>query len=410
MDEPFSALDVLTAENLRGELMELWLGKKIPTKSIFLVTHNIEEAVLLADRIIVLGRNPARIRADFRVPLAAAAGTQFRRVSAVRRLHLQAHDAAGARRPRRRRRRTARRRQPYQMLPHARPGRHRRIARAAERSRRQGGSVPHRRGTAHGGGRSACRSSRPRRCSASPNPTRATSRSRRAARRSPKPTLPRESACSAKPRWRTSRCCSRCNSALASKSDHTMPLEFFRDILDEHFSDDEVAAADRDGAELGPLRGHLHLRFRDRPAVAATSRRVAVDSPAGAARTDGRASCKSAPAFRPGEALPPRCSSFVARSADRLRRPGAVLWPALAGALLGGPRQHAGRNSLCIPRRLPMYALFSVARIAVAYLRQPGGHAGLRICRRAQRQGRAHSDSAARHAAVHPGAELSSRR
>ena len=69
MDEPFSALDVLTAENLRGELMELWLGKKIPTQSIFLVTHNIEEAVLLADRIIVLGRNPARIRTDFRVPL-----------------------------------------------------------------------------------------------------------------------------------------------------------------------------------------------------------------------------------------------------------------------------------------------------------------------------------------------------
>ncbi len=69
MDEPFSALDVLTAENLRGELMELWLGKKIPTKSIFLVTHNIEEAVLLADRVIVLGRNPARVRADFRIGL-----------------------------------------------------------------------------------------------------------------------------------------------------------------------------------------------------------------------------------------------------------------------------------------------------------------------------------------------------
>jgi NitT/TauT family transport system ATP-binding protein len=70
MDEPFSALDVLTAENLRGELMELWTGKKIPTKSIFVVTHNIEEAVLLADRVIVLGRNPARIRADFSIPLA----------------------------------------------------------------------------------------------------------------------------------------------------------------------------------------------------------------------------------------------------------------------------------------------------------------------------------------------------
>ncbi|HTZ99653.1 MAG TPA: AAA-associated domain-containing protein [Candidatus Aquilonibacter sp.] len=69
MDEPFSALDVLTAENLRGELLDLWLAKKIPTRSIFLVTHNIEEAVLLADRILVLGRNPGRIRADFRVPL-----------------------------------------------------------------------------------------------------------------------------------------------------------------------------------------------------------------------------------------------------------------------------------------------------------------------------------------------------
>src|SRR5271156_4051764 len=64
LDEPFSALDVLTAENLRGELMELWLAHKIPTRSIFIVTHNIEEAVLLADRILVLGRNPGRIRAD----------------------------------------------------------------------------------------------------------------------------------------------------------------------------------------------------------------------------------------------------------------------------------------------------------------------------------------------------------
>ena len=67
MDEPFSALDVLTAENLRSELLELWQKKTIPTQSIFLVTHNIEEAVLLADRIIVLGRNPGHVRTDFRV-------------------------------------------------------------------------------------------------------------------------------------------------------------------------------------------------------------------------------------------------------------------------------------------------------------------------------------------------------
>jgi len=70
MDEPFSALDVLTAETLRGELLELWLGKKIPTRAIFIVTHNIEEAVILADRIIVLGRNPAHIHAEFNVNVA----------------------------------------------------------------------------------------------------------------------------------------------------------------------------------------------------------------------------------------------------------------------------------------------------------------------------------------------------
>ena len=69
MDEPFSALDVLTAENLRGELLDLWLARKMPTRGIFIVTHNIEEAVLLADRILVLGHSPARLRADFRVPL-----------------------------------------------------------------------------------------------------------------------------------------------------------------------------------------------------------------------------------------------------------------------------------------------------------------------------------------------------
>jgi NitT/TauT family transport system ATP-binding protein len=70
MDEPFSALDVLTAENLRGELLELWEDKKMPTRAVFIVTHNIEEAILLADRIVVLGKNPGKIRTDFRVDLA----------------------------------------------------------------------------------------------------------------------------------------------------------------------------------------------------------------------------------------------------------------------------------------------------------------------------------------------------
>jgi NitT/TauT family transport system ATP-binding protein len=61
MDEPFSALDVLTAENLRRDLLELWLDKKIPTKSIILVTHGIEEAVYMADRAIILSTGPAKI-------------------------------------------------------------------------------------------------------------------------------------------------------------------------------------------------------------------------------------------------------------------------------------------------------------------------------------------------------------
>jgi NitT/TauT family transport system ATP-binding protein len=69
MDEPFSALDVLTSENLRGELLELWEGQRFPTKTMIMVTHNIEEAVLLADRLLVLGSNPGRIRADMRNPL-----------------------------------------------------------------------------------------------------------------------------------------------------------------------------------------------------------------------------------------------------------------------------------------------------------------------------------------------------
>lgn len=63
MDEPFSALDVLTAENLRNELMRLWHEGRIPTKAILLVTHNIEEAALMADRIVVMGHDPGCIRA-----------------------------------------------------------------------------------------------------------------------------------------------------------------------------------------------------------------------------------------------------------------------------------------------------------------------------------------------------------
>ncbi|GAC1362420.1 MAG: nitrate/sulfonate/bicarbonate ABC transporter ATP-binding protein [Actinomycetota bacterium] len=64
MDEPFSALDVLTAENLRTELLNLWGGRDFPTKAILIVTHNIEEGVLMADRIFVLSSNPGRFKAE----------------------------------------------------------------------------------------------------------------------------------------------------------------------------------------------------------------------------------------------------------------------------------------------------------------------------------------------------------
>jgi NitT/TauT family transport system ATP-binding protein len=70
LDEPFSALDVLSADALRGELLELWTSGQIPTQAIILVTHNIEEAVFLADRIVVMDTRPGRIAAEVPVTLA----------------------------------------------------------------------------------------------------------------------------------------------------------------------------------------------------------------------------------------------------------------------------------------------------------------------------------------------------
>jgi NitT/TauT family transport system ATP-binding protein len=69
LDEPFSALDVLSAEALRGELLELWTAGDIPTKAILMVTHNIEEAIILADRIVVMGKDPGHVVADLTVDL-----------------------------------------------------------------------------------------------------------------------------------------------------------------------------------------------------------------------------------------------------------------------------------------------------------------------------------------------------
>ena len=69
MDEPFSALDVLTAENLRTDLVELWGNGKLPIKGIILVTHNIEEAVLMCDRVLLFSSSPAKVSADFAINL-----------------------------------------------------------------------------------------------------------------------------------------------------------------------------------------------------------------------------------------------------------------------------------------------------------------------------------------------------
>jgi NitT/TauT family transport system ATP-binding protein len=69
MDEAFSALDVLTGETLRDEILDLWDSRRIPTKGILIVSHNIEEAVMMADRIVILSSGPGRISSEFKVSL-----------------------------------------------------------------------------------------------------------------------------------------------------------------------------------------------------------------------------------------------------------------------------------------------------------------------------------------------------
>jgi NitT/TauT family transport system ATP-binding protein len=238
MDEPFSALDVLTAENLRGELMELWLGKKIPTKSIFLVTHNIEEAVLLADRIVILGRNPGRIRADFRVPI----GQPRERHSAEFLLYVDyiyklmtqpqlepgppstSSPAAKA---------------PFQMIPHARRGA---VAGLLELL------------NDHGGRDDLYRVAEELRMEVDdllPIVEAATLLSFARSDKGDVEITPQGKAfaeadiSTRKDLFREAALAhvallQQMHSALASKSDHTMPLEFFRDILEQHFPGDEV--------------------------------------------------------------------------------------------------------------------------------------------------------------------------
>jgi NitT/TauT family transport system ATP-binding protein len=69
MDEPFSALDVLTAETMRTDIIDLWIEGRLPVRSVLMVTHNIEEAVLMSDRILILSSNPGRIMAEIKIAL-----------------------------------------------------------------------------------------------------------------------------------------------------------------------------------------------------------------------------------------------------------------------------------------------------------------------------------------------------
>jgi NitT/TauT family transport system ATP-binding protein len=238
MDEPFSALDVLTAENLRKELLELWTEKKVSTRSIFMVTHNIEEAVLLADRVVVLGANPATIRADFCIPLAQPRDRKsasfllyvdyIYKVMTQPRLEL-APPTPGQ----------AEAKPQWQVLPHTRPGS---IAGLLELVVDHGGEedlyhvaeqllleVDDLLPIVEGATLLGFAHAREGDVKATPE-----GRAFAEADISTRKSLFRDAALA------RVELLQKIKSALDSRSDHVMPLEFFHDILDEHFTEEEV--------------------------------------------------------------------------------------------------------------------------------------------------------------------------
>jgi NitT/TauT family transport system ATP-binding protein len=273
MDEPFSALDVLTAENLRGELMELWIEKKIPTRSIFLVTHNIEEAVLLADRILVLGRNPARIRADFRIPLPQPRDRRsdafLLYVDYIYKLITQPQLEPGppsAAEP------------SYQMLPHARPGG---IAGLLELLNDRGGKDDLYRVAEElrmgmkdllpiVEGATLLAYAKADRGDVEITPA---GKAFAEADIGTRQQLFREAALA------HVALIQQIHGALEGKSDHAMPLDFFRDILEEHFPATEVQRQIDTAVNWG--------RYGDVFAYDSDSDRLSLDEPAGSAGPEG---------------------------------------------------------------------------------------------------------------------------
>jgi NitT/TauT family transport system ATP-binding protein len=83
MDEPFSALDVLTAETLRSDFLDLWGEGQLPIKAVLLVTHNIEEAVQMCDRLLIFSSNPGRVASEIPIDLPQPRHTQDPRFRAL---------------------------------------------------------------------------------------------------------------------------------------------------------------------------------------------------------------------------------------------------------------------------------------------------------------------------------------
>ena len=244
MDEPFSALDVLTAENLRSELLELWQKKTIPTKAIFIVTHNIEEAVLLADRIIVLGRNPGHRPHRLQGHAASSARPQERGLHPTRRLHLQGPDAArraasgAAQRARTgkagpRTSASCTTRSCRTRVPAASPDCWSCCSTTAARTTSTAWRT-----TSASRSTTCCPSSTPRRCSASSRSPRATPRSRPTGAEYANSEILRQKELFRKAAIDNVLLLRQIVRAIEAKSNHSVPEEFFHDLLDEQFTEE----------------------------------------------------------------------------------------------------------------------------------------------------------------------------